>query len=90
MAPIACSNDSVTWSLATGPPYVSRVVGLAEPPTAANAPPVPPALAARARMACDSENEPLTSLPVAVELRSAIDSVASPALEITLAVVWAL
>ena len=64
--------------------YVSSVAGAAEPPTGANA----PALAA----ACSgdgSENVPLTRWPVAVALGSATDSAASPAVEITLAVVVA-
>src|SRR4051812_47076979 len=88
-APMACWNVTVTASLDTGPPYVNRVVGLAEPPRGANAPPVPAALAALAVSVCGSENAPLTRRPVAFGLGSATLSVASPAVEITLAVVVA-
>ena len=62
------------------------MVGLAELPTAVNGPlDVPAALVALAMSGCGSENEPLTSRPVAFELGSAMLSIASPALEITLA-----
>ena len=64
-----------------------QVVGLALPPTSASAVPVPAALVAAACRADGSENAPLTRWPVAVALGSATDSVASPAVEITLAVV---
>ena len=50
----------VTESLDTGALYVSRFSGLDEPPTGANALPVPFALVALAVRACGSENEPLT------------------------------
>ena len=59
------------------------VVGLADPPTGANGPP------ALACSVCGSANVPLTSLPVAVLLGSATERVASPAVEITFAVVEA-
>ena len=79
----------LTASLDTGPPYVSSVVGLDEPPTGANALPVPFALVALAVTGFGSENEPFTRRPVAFELGSATLSVASPAVEITFAVVLA-
>src|SRR5690606_33197051 len=72
-----------------GPVYVSSVVGLAEPPTSASAPPVPPGLEADACSADGSENSPLTRWPVAVELGSETVSVPSPAVEITFALVVA-
>src|SRR3954470_17002128 len=78
-----------TGSLETGPPYVSRVVGADEPPTSASARPVPAGLAATAWRACGSANAPFTRWPVAVEDGSATLSVASPAVEMTLAVVSA-
>ena len=66
------------------------MVGAAEPPTAVSAPPVPPpALVALTFSACGSENVPLTRWPVAFALGSATLSVASPALEMTFAVVVA-
>ena len=69
LAPIACLNVIVTWSLETGPVHVDfencTCTGWA------------------------SVKEPLTSLPVLVELGSDTLRVASPALEITLAVVLA-
>src|SRR4051812_24034964 len=78
-----------TGSLETGPPYVNRVVGADEPPTSASALPVLAGLAAMTRRACGSENAPFTRWPVAVEDGSATLSVASPAVEMTLAVVLA-
>ena len=65
---------------------MSTVVGAAEPPTSRER-----RRAARALTfsGCGSENAPLTSCPVAVELGSATLSAASPAVEITLAVVEA-
>ena len=80
MAPIDCLKPSVTASLLTGPGYVSSVVGLAEPPTGANAPPF-----AFACSACGITKGPFTSLPVFTESGSETDSVASPAVEMTLA-----
>ena len=67
--------------------YVSRFVGEAEEPTLAYAVVVLAALRARACSVCGSAKVPLTSLPVLVELGSATLSVASPAVEITVAVV---
>ena len=61
------------------------VVGV--PLTGANAEPVPPGLVAMTCSGCASVNVPFMSLPVFVELGSATDSVASPAVEITFAVV---
>src|SRR5689334_9639606 len=84
---MSCENESVTLSFETGAAYDSSAVGLAEPPTAASAPPVPSGLEAFACSAAGSENEPLTRWPVAVELGSATLSAASPAVEMTLAVV---
>src|SRR3954466_15465062 len=78
-----------TGSLETGPPYVNRVVGADEPPTSAGGLRVRAGLAAMTRRACGSENEPFTRWPVAVEDGSATLSVASPAVEMTLAVVLA-
>src|SRR3954449_11494764 len=78
-----------TGSLETGPPYVNRVVGADEPPTSASGLPVLAGLAAMTRRACGSENEPFTRWPVAVEDGSATLSVASPAVEMTLADVMA-
>ena len=50
---------------------------------------MPAALVARACSFDGSANAPLTSWPVSVELGSAIDRFAEPAVEITLAVVLA-
>src|SRR3954470_2187435 len=86
---MACENVMATGSLETGPPYVSRVVGADEPPTSFRAPPVPAGLVALAWRAWGSENAPFTRWPVAVEDGSATLSVASPAVEMTLAVVAA-
>ena len=55
---------------------------MALPPTSANAPPVAIACSVVGR-----KNEPLTSLPVLVELGSATEISASPAVLITFAVV---
>ena len=63
---------------------------MAEPPTGANAAPVPFALVAETLSGWASVNVPLTSLPVLVELGSATDRTPLPADEITLAVVDAL
>jgi hypothetical protein len=68
---------------------VSSVVGAALPPTAPPAAAVPTALVALAVTGWASVNVPLTSLPVFVALGSETVSVASPALEITFAVVEA-
>ena len=84
LAPIDCLKFSGTESLLTGPVYVSSVVGAAEPPTGAKA-----AVRAAAISVCGSENVPLTRWPVAVALGSATESVASPAVEMTVAVVAA-
>jgi len=86
---MCCLNVTVTTSLDTGFDQVESVVGAAEPPTAPPAPAVLPALAAETVSGLGSANAPLTSLPVSVVLGSATDSVASPAVEITVAVVVA-
>src|SRR3954465_11468904 len=82
-------NSSVSASLEIGALQVSRFSGDAEEPTLLNAVPVFAALRARACSGCGSENAPLTRRPVAVALGSATLSSASPAVEITLAVVEA-
>src|SRR5688572_29430262 len=82
-----CWNATVAMSLVTGAPYVSTAVGAAAPPTSANAPPVPAGLDAFTWSADGSENAPLTRCPVAVGDGSATLSVASPAVEMTVAVV---
>ena len=74
---------TATASLEVGADHVFSAVGVAEPPTGANAPPP------LACSVCGRANVPLTSLPVAVLLGSATDRVASPAVEITVAVVEA-
>src|SRR3954447_19058121 len=74
-----CRNVIATGSLDTGLDHVLRTVGAEEPPTSAAALPA---------LACSgegSENVPLTRWPVAVADGSATDSVASPAVEMTLA-----
>src|SRR3954447_19044101 len=80
-------NCSATESLETGPLYVSRFSGEALDPTLLYAVPVLAALRARACSACGSENAPLTRWPVAVLEASATLRSASPAVEMTLAVV---
>src|SRR5690349_4538290 len=82
---MACEKFSVTVSLDTGPPYVSTLVGALEPPTFARAEPAPEALVAEIWIGFVSANAPLTSRPVAFEDASATLSVASPAVEMTLA-----
>ena len=73
LAATDCLNVIGTDSLEVGPVHVFSVVGLAEPPTGANAPPP------LACSVCGSANVPLTSLPVLVLLGSATERVASPA-----------
>src|SRR4051812_6104957 len=85
----SCVNSSVTASLDIGALHVSRFSGEAEDPMALNAVPVLDALRARACSGWASTNEPLTRWPVPVEDGSATLSSASPAVEITLAVVEA-
>src|SRR3954454_3210407 len=87
LAPIACRNSSVTASLLMGPGYLSSPSGPAL--TGLNAVLVFAAFSARTVSACGSENAPLTRWPGAFAAVSATDSVASPAVEITLAVVCA-
>src|SRR4051795_4219348 len=82
-------NCSESWSLDTGPLHVSRFSGEADEPTLLYAVPVLLALRARACSGCGRLNAPLTRCPVAVALGSATLSVASPAVEMTLAVVAA-
>src|ERR1700754_1934246 len=84
---MVCLKASATGSLLAGPAYVSSDVGLAEPPTGAKAPPLPDRLDAETCSGCASENVPLISLPVLVELGSDTDSTPLPAVEITFAVV---
>src|SRR4051812_25262396 len=69
---MACSKPIVTASLETGPAYVLTVAGSVEPATFSG---------------WGSEKAPLTRWPGAVALGSLAVSVASPAVEITLAVV---
>jgi hypothetical protein len=80
-------NSIVTASLEIGALQVSRVSGDAEEPTLPYAVLVVAALRARACSGCGSENVPLTRRPVATGLGSATLKRASPAVEITLAVV---
>ena len=87
--PIACWNCRDTWSLDAGPVYVSRLSGVAAEPTGAYVVAVLAAFRARAWSGCGSENVPLTRWPVFVLLVSATLRVASPAVEITFAVVEA-
>ena len=89
LAPMACLKATVTGSLLTGPVIGQQRVGLAEPPTAASAPPVPAGLVAAARSGCGRLNAPLTSLPVCRCRDRRRYSVASPAVLITFAVVLA-
>ena len=79
---IDCLNPRLTVVRPTGLLNDSRFVGLAEPPSGANA----PSLAFTCSF-CGRKNEPLTRWPVFVELGSATERVASPALETTWAVV---
>ena len=83
VAPMGCLKLIVTGSLVTGPLYVSSVVGGG----AADWREAPASAAARSGYG--SENVPFTRWPVAVALGSATVSAASPAVEITLAVVLA-
>jgi hypothetical protein len=71
--------------LDTGPPYVSRLSGV--PLTGAYDVPVLAALRARACSACGSVNAPLTRWPAAVPPASVTLRIASPAVEMTFAVV---
>ena len=90
LARIVCWKPIVTGSLETGLVHVASAVGADEPPTAANAPAGPAAgEEAWAINGWLSANAPLTSLPVAVVDGSATVRAASPAVETTLAVVWA-
>src|SRR5829696_7333903 len=71
---------------AVGPLYVSRFVGVpAVELSGANADVVLAALVALSCSGCDSENVPLTSLPVAAALESVTESVALPAVLTTVA-----
>ena len=87
VALISWLKPSVTRSLDTGPFHVSRVSGEAEEPTLAYVVSVLAALRARAWSGSGSEKAPLTRWPLATELVSAMLSVASPAVLMTLAVV---
>src|SRR3954447_7163570 len=82
-------KPSVTASLDVGPFHVSRFSGEAEEPTLLNAVPVLAALRARACSGCGSTKLPLTRWPVPTEDGSATLSSASPAVEMTFAVVEA-
>ena len=77
----------MTASLDTGPPYVSRRRRAGGAADGRERPAGAGALVALACRACGSENVPLTRRPVATGLGSATLSVASPAVEITFAVV---
>src|SRR3954454_7081143 len=77
----------VTASLDTGAFHVSRFSGEADEPTLLYAVPVLAALRARACSGWARTNVPLTRWPVPSELGSATLSVASPAVEMTVAVV---
>ena len=79
LAATGCLNAIGTTSLLTGADHARSGVGLAEPPTGR-----PPAC-----RVCGSEIVPLTRCPVASGLGSATVSGASPAVEITVAVVLA-
>src|SRR5262245_36079023 len=83
LAPIVCLKLTVTDSLEVGAVQLLSSVGAALPPTGANA---PPAFACRA---CGNENVPLTRCPVATDDGSATLKAASPAVEITFALVCA-
>ena len=83
---ISWLNCNDTTSLEIGPAYVSR---FSDEPTLLYAVPVFAALRARACSGCGSENVPLTRCPVAVALGSATLSAALPAVEMTVAVMFA-
>src|SRR3954454_19016118 len=85
----SCENSSVSASFDTGALHVSRFSGEADEPTLLNAVPVLDALRARACSGCGRMNVPLTRWPVPNELGSATLSSASPAVEMTFAVVEA-
>ena len=81
---IGCLKLIATGSLETGPFYVFSAVGADEPPTGAYV------VASVVALACSGDgrlNAPLTRWPVAVLDGSATVSVASPAVEMTFAVV---
>src|SRR3954451_6725574 len=80
-------NCSETASFDTGALHVSRFSGEALEPTLLYAVPVLLALRARACSGCGSEKVPLTRWPVAKLLGSSTESSASPAVEVTVAVV---
>ena len=84
---MCCVNVIVTGSLEIGAAHDASVVGADEPPTAPPAAAVEPGLAAFTCSGVGSAYAPLTSLPVLVVLGSAMESIASPAVETTLAVV---
>src|SRR4051794_4928011 len=80
---MCCRKPSATTSLLIGPGYVNSASGApAVVLSGANAP-----VFARACSGSVSAKVPLTSRPVATLLGSLTDSVASPAVEITVAVV---
>ena len=81
---LEADDDRVVGDRAAVAEQVGRV---AEPPTGANALPLPAGLVALACSGCGSEKLPLTRWPVATELGSETESVPSPAVEITFAVV---
>src|SRR3954468_6570044 len=84
---MSCLRATATASLLTGFVHVSRLSG--EPETLPPAALVPAGLVADAFSADGSENAPLTRWPGAVALESETLSNASPAVEMTLAVVCA-
>src|SRR6201991_2265788 len=85
---MACLNDTVTVSWLTGVDQLVSTSGLPliEPKFPFGA----LAVVALACSACGSENAPLTSLPALLVLGSATERAASPAVEMTLAVVEAM
>ena len=87
LAPIDCVKSTWTESLETGLFQVTRLSG--EPLTEPAPADVPSGLVPTAFSAVGSENVPLTRWPGAVVLGSATVSAASPAVEMTFAVVAA-
>src|SRR4051794_15613974 len=79
---MTCLKPMFTTSFETGAEYISSVVGAEDGPIGANAP-----VLAWAWTGWASEKAPLTRRPGAVGLASETDRVASPAVEITVAVV---
>ena len=87
LAPIDCVNRTCTGSLETGADQVVRVSGV--PLTVPAPAEVLPGLVPTAFSAVGRLNAPLTRRPGALLLGSVTDSVASPAVEMTFALVVA-